>query len=281
MPRRPTRFFPEYGPLLPMSGPDWRWARAMELVTSEKNASLNRDGRDIVRAIRFIRTTMKDHTGKKIKRLLKIDPDLVMAVKFRNEGGRRELELQCRMLARQRAGVIALEMGLTKTIVETYCLMFFDVADRLGAKSYISRNVIGMQPAQPPTSEMLMMACAYHHGPLMIGPWLDFLDHQGEAHDLKTDIGRQREALELLEAVHGLPNDDQIQSSLLKRAKIIFETRPKMFRDRSVEPGLSKTVSQLLGELSWQAPTERGDLRQHPVRTKQPSRKMNPMSQTA
>lgn len=170
MPRRKMPHYPDYGPLLPTSGPDWRWARALELVSSKRNASLGRDGPDIIRAISFIRRSLKDVTGKEMKRLLKEDPDLVLAVRIANEGGRRQLELHCRVLAGESSGVIAVEMGLNKSIVETYCLMFFDVAEQLDATSYVLYRVIGMPLDRPPIPEVLMMMCSYYHGPLVIEP---------------------------------------------------------------------------------------------------------------
>ncbi|MES2793560.1 MAG: hypothetical protein V4719_28360 [Planctomycetota bacterium] len=254
MPRRPTRYYPDYGPLLPTSGPDWRWARALEIISSGKNASLERDGPDIVRAIGFIRKTCEVVTAKPMRRLFKDDPDLALAYRFANEGGHRELELQCRILARESSGVIAVEMGLTKSIVETYCLMFFDVTERLKARGFILHRVIQIPLAAPMAPETLMLLCAYNHGPLVIEPWLDYLEHQCEAHDLNTPQGRLRESMELLVTAHGLALDAETHLSLVKHGNLIFQTRPNMFRQRSVEQVFSENVSRRLDETLWRQP---------------------------
>lgn len=263
MPRRPTSYYPDYAPLLPTSGPDWRWARALEIVSSGKNASLGRDGPDIIRAIRFIRQTREIVRARPMRRVFKQDPALALAYRLANEGGRRELELQCRLLAGQSAGVIAVEMGLTRSIVETYCLMFFDVAERLDATSYILHRVIGMPLVGPPTPEALMMACAYYHGPLMIEPWLDYLDHQCEAHNLKSTEGRMRESIELLIASHSLTFDEVTNFSLVKRLGFVAETHAKMFRRRSVDGVISGNVVVRLGEMLWRATGNEGVSKQH------------------
>lgn len=258
MPRRPTRYYPDYGAQLPTSGPDWRWVRALEIVSQGKNVSLKRDGPDIARAIRFIRHTCKIFTGQPMREILKEDPDLVFAYQLNAEGGRRELELQCRVLARESAGVIAVEMGLTKSIVETYCRMFYDVAKSLTATSHIIHNVIKMPMAGPVAPETLMKACAYHHGPHVIEGWLDYLDHQCEAHDLTTADGIQRESIELLIQVHNLPSDSGTHLSLVKRAKLISKMRKKKFRNRTVAEVVSENVSSRLGETRWKEPQQGG-----------------------
>ena len=53
MPRVKTKYYPDYGPLLPFAGPDWVWQRAYQLVDSNRNVSLSRDGPDIARVMRY------------------------------------------------------------------------------------------------------------------------------------------------------------------------------------------------------------------------------------
>lgn len=136
MPRRPTRYFPDYGPFLPTSGPDWRFVRAEQLVDSGCNAAVNRDGPEIIRAMKYLRARNRNFTGR-WRRVLKNDPDLVEAVRFRSGQWLRSLELHCRVLARQSLGAIAEEMGLARSTVQAYCDFFFDVADKLDRRQYI------------------------------------------------------------------------------------------------------------------------------------------------
>ncbi len=265
MPRRPTRYYPDFGPLLPTSGPDWCWSRAVELVTAGQHTSLSRDGPDIARAVTFIRNLASYRAKNSMNQLLREDASLTLAVKLHHEDSRRALELQCRVLGRQSTAVIAIEMGLTTSLVETYCRMFFDVMTRLGATSYILYQVIGLHPNQPSTAEKLMMAFAYHRGPLLIESWLDFLDHQEEPHDLATEVGRMRESIELLVAAQCLPADAQTSASLLKRSRFILEPRENLFPKRSFEPGFSRTVAELLQETPWAPRSDRGDSQPEPV----------------
>lgn len=260
MPRRPTRYYPDFGPQLPTSGPDWRWSRAVELVTSGQHTSLSRDGPDIARAITFIRKLASHRENNSMNQLLRDDPSLTLAVKLHHEDSRRALEIKCRVLGRQSAGVIAVEMGLTESLVDAYCRMFFDVKGRLGATSYILHQVIGLHSGQPPTAEKLMMSFAYNRGPLLIESWLDFLDHEGEDHDLTTETGRMRETIDLLVVAQSLPADLKTSVSLMKHSKMIIESRGNMFRKRSFEPGFSGTVAEMLQETAWTPHSTRGDL---------------------
>ncbi len=281
MPRRRTRYYPDFGPLLPTSGPDWCWSRAVELVTSGRHTSLSRDGPDIARAVTFIRKLAKHRAKNSMNQLLKEDASLTLAVKLHHEDSRRALELKCRVLGRQSAGAIAVEMGLTESLVETYCRMFFDVKRSLGATSYILHNVIGLHPSEPAAVEKLMMAFAYYRGPSLIESWLDFLDHQGEPHDLTTEVGRTRESIELLVAVHSLPADAQTSASLFKRAKLIFEPCKDLFPKRSFEPGFSRTVAELLQEMTWKPPGTRGDSKSGQVNGPSSGHDSSPMRHTA
>ena len=246
MPRRPTEYFPDCGPFLPTSGPDWRWQRALEIVSKRKQARIKRDGPEIVRAVRFIRASLKDFTGRQMQRLLKEEPSLCMAVKLATEDSRRQLELQCRVLARESAAEIAVELGLTEPIVETYCKQFFDVRERLDATTYIHQRVIGLSPDTCPSIEQLMLLSAFYHGPHAVDAWLDFLDHQAEAHDLTTDKGRRREAIELFIAAQQLVTDEETAFSLFKRARFLLEIRQEMFPTVSVAGVLAESVSEML-----------------------------------
>ena len=250
MPRRPAPYYPDYGPFLVTTGADWCWRRAEEIVEAGRHASLRRDGPDIVRAIRFIRASRKGVMGRQMKRLLKKDPHLTMAVKLATEDSRRPLELRCRILARQSPAEIAVEMGLTKPIVETYCKMFFDVRDRLTAVNYIHQRVIGLVPLVCRSIEQLMMLSTYYHGPHVVGPWLDYLDHQGELHDLQTKEGRTRESIELFIAAQQLDDDAETSQNAFKRARFLLETREEMFRSVSAATVLGERTAKMLSNLA-------------------------------
>lgn len=250
MPRRPARYYPSYGPLLPTSGPDWVWQRAEYLVETGRNASKNRDGPDIVRAIKYIRAMRHGFTGRHGK-IRNEDPDLVDAVTFRNTQPWQTIELHCRVLARQSDAVIAAEMGLRKEVVEAYCRTFFNVRQFLDSQQYILYRVIGINPDYPPSAEAQVMLAAYHHGPHALDQLLDWWPHQGEAHDLTTAAGRVREAIEIFVAAQQLPADDSTQMTLAKNANLTFGKRQKLFRIRSPREVFSENVSKMLSEVVW------------------------------
>ena len=56
----------------------------------------------------------------------------------------------------------------------------------------------------PATLPALAMLSSYTHGSVVVPAWMDYLDHADEAHDLTTDTGRQREAIELYVAAKNL-----------------------------------------------------------------------------
>ena len=154
-------------------------------------------GPEIYRMVGFLRKTLNDFTGHGVKQLLKEDPNLVLAVKLKTAGGRRELEVQCRVLAGESASVIAVEVGSTKSIIETYCTFFFDVPGRLDQIGYIRHRVTKVPINGQASVESLAKLSCYNNGPAVVPAWLDYLDHIGEAHDLSTELGRQRETIEL------------------------------------------------------------------------------------
>ena len=111
MPRIKPPHYSFYGQT-PNSGPDWRWQRAEQNIALGRNRSLPRDGEEIYRAMGFIRATIHDFTGNAVRRFLKSDPDLVMATKLRTGDPKKDLELQCRLLAGESTGAAAVEIRL-------------------------------------------------------------------------------------------------------------------------------------------------------------------------
>ncbi|MDM4019637.1 hypothetical protein QTN89_29555, partial [Roseiconus lacunae] len=60
---------------------------------------------------------------------------------------------------------VAAHLGTTESFVQTFATFFFDVSDLLGAKSWIFRQVIGIEPGSSLSDEQLAMRDAYLRGP--------------------------------------------------------------------------------------------------------------------
>ena len=217
MPRRPTKYFPSYGRTLPNAGPDWIWQRAVCLVESGRYATQRRDGPLVCRAASVYRAKKRDYSGRGDRKLFVAEPDLIAAESFENGPVLTTLEFKMRVLAGQQRKTVAAYLGMTETFVETYKRFFFDVRDRLSAKTWICQKVIGISPGQELSDEQMAMRDAYQHGSNRIDGWLDFLTHRFQDHDLTTRLGRQRESFALRVAAQRL-NFDRETSELLPKA---------------------------------------------------------------
>ncbi|MCD0458605.1 hypothetical protein [Roseiconus lacunae] len=220
MPRRKTRYFPSYGRELPNASPDWIWQRAVDLVKAGRYATQQRDGPLVCRAAALYRANERGFSGRDDRKLYTSDPDLIEAESFENGPTLPALELKMRLLAGQGPMTVAANLGTTESFVNTFATFFFDLTDRLGAKTWVSRQVIGIQPGSPVSDEQLALRDAYLRGPYRIEPWLDFLMHRFEEHDLTTAIGRQREAIALQVIAANLPTDRETQKCCLERSQL-------------------------------------------------------------
>jgi hypothetical protein len=167
------------------------------------------------------------------------------------ESSNRPLEIKAPVLARQSDAGIAWRVGLPVPAVKAFVGLFFDIRERIDARTYIIHCVIGFKPDWVPTPEDLMLLTAYLHGPGMIDPWLDFLQHVDEQHDLTTDVGRMRASLQLLLDVHRLPSDEAIQASLVRRQNFIAMKMCKSPKINRVAGVISQKMSQMRGEIAW------------------------------
>ena len=254
MPRRKTPYFPDYGRILPNAGPDWIWQRAVYLVESGRYATIRRDGVDACRAAAAYRAIKRDFSGRSDKQLRQSDHLLFETESFANGPVLTVLELKMRILAGQGVKTVAAKLGLSESFVVTFQKFFFDVADRLDAKSWIFQKVIGIQPGSSLSDEQLAMRDAYLRGPKHIEPWLDYLMHRFEEHDLTTAIGRQREALALQVAAENMSTDRETSQSLLKTLPLIRESRAKMFFLVSVNDQIRKNTLEMLRKVQFRAP---------------------------
>jgi hypothetical protein len=218
--------YPLYQSLNPCRTPDWRWQRACRLVATGQYATKGRDDQMTRRTVRFLRTAKRYCTELGFRGLAEREPDLIGALALRLDGEVRQLELRCRVLARQTVGEIARVMNLSPGAVRCYVDLFFAIEDRLEARDYILLQVVGVSYTARPSLESVMQASVYVHGPHMVPAWLDYLAHGGESHDLATPEGRRREAFELFVAAANLPEDNKTDWELVKKSPFVFRTTP-------------------------------------------------------
>ena len=208
-------------------------------------------GSPINRAIRFIQASQSNDDGLQLSQIIEDDPSLEAAIRLASSPGRQRFELHCRVLARQDSEEIAVQMEFTKPVIETYCDLFFDVRSHLEATDFIVHQVAGMPVEGPPSVPTLILTSAYFNGPRVMEACLNYLDHLGETHDLATEEGRRREAIELSFQAQIIENSPDMNASLSKHASLIFTDHPTTAPHQSASGMISENISQMLTELDW------------------------------
>lgn len=251
MPRLKTRYYPDYGPDLLTSGPDWVWQRAEFLVANGFKASQGRDGPDIIRAMHFLRARNWQLRGR-WRTHPEDDPEIYEAVAMSNSSPHRLLEIHCRVLAGESFGKIGVEMGVSRSVLRTYLKTFFDVAHRLDQRGYILHRVIKVTHNIPPSSDQLAMLAAFNHGPEAVPLWMDWLENMEEFHDVETAVGRCREGIDLLVETHRL---ELTQKQALRLAKIeaqIGDFQPNTYLTKSPHQIIAKNTNYWLNQLDFE-----------------------------
>lgn len=243
---------------VPWHLPDWRWRRACSIVSERRYATIKRDGNLIRRTVHYIRAISRARTDRGTRNAAKKFPAIYLALKVVNEPTLRPLEIKARTLAGQSDQAIARHVGLPESAVTTYINLFLDIRDRLEARTWISRIVIGLPLDRGPSAETLMLLHAWYRGPSVIEPWLDFLPHQGEHHDLTTTIGRQRASLRALLDAQQLPNNAEIRHSLWKKSLWTLVISPETARTQTVSGALLRNSMQMHEEIAWETADEEG-----------------------
>lgn len=251
-------------PVTAVITPDWRRMLAVDIVSRPRTQKPDgRRGRYAstksldpltVRYIEFLRKTLGYTTERGMRTVARIYPDLFLAQKVSSELTRRPLEIQARLLAGQSSRAIARAVGLPVPTVQAYMGLFFDVRKRLKAKSWIRWIAIGLPLDGPPSVEGLLLWHSWKRGPSVIQPWFDFLNHQAENHDLRTEIGRQRAAIEVFVGMRQLPNVPEVRRSLVKKIAYTTQNLPEIPKSASIAGVLSRNETKILAEIAWKPP---------------------------
>jgi hypothetical protein len=235
-------WYPEIASRNPYTLPDWRWQRALDLVANGRSASRKRDDEPTCRAVGFIRRLNRAATEKVTRRVTRQYPDIALAQKLREGDALSRLEFECRVLARQSAATISRVMQIPRHIVTAYKDLYFAIDERIDAAIYI-RELIGAPSSTPSPPEAWMRWSAYHRGPATIEPWLDYLQHRDDQHDLTTLDGWRRDAIETFVMAQNLSPTGEDAKKLVKNLPVviaysgdtrIYASAADVFREASI-----------------------------------------------
>lgn len=234
----------------PMRAPDWRWQRALSLVAGGRSASRKRDDDETCRAVAFLRDQKSVVTEAASRGVFKRFPDIVLTLKLHQGNPIRRLEIECRVLARQPAALIAETMQVPAHLVRAYESLFFDVRGRIDAITYIIRDVVGVTGTCPAPAEAWAKWAAYHHGPAMIEPWLDYLKHHGEPNDFATLEGWRRDAIDIFVQSQNVIFDGRAGRQLLKCLSFVGDM-PKIGEYRTAASVLREGMIRAVDQIPW------------------------------
>ncbi|UUO07866.1 hypothetical protein M4951_06015 [Blastopirellula sp. J2-11] len=245
----------------------------MNIVERGGYATVKRDGELVQRTVRYVRQLNRLTTARGMKRAVKENPDLYLALKLLQEQSNRVLELKARMLAGQTDQAIARAIGFPVHGVATFAALYFDVRARLKATSWIRWVAIGVDPGQANSPETLFLLHAWKRGPMVIEPWLDYLGYEQESHNLGSVIGRQRAWIAHLIDVAQLPATSNISKSLWKASYFTLGNPPKAVESTSIRNTVSRNRATILAEYAWEKPkmdqvAEVGRRNQAPINAK-------------
>ncbi len=148
IPATPIKTFADYQKYNFFRPPDWRWDRVMKLVDrKDKAGRCTRRDDDYVRAARnfLLRWRKEDITEQERDRLLFEMPGMYFAYDFHrrlNDDHEASMYLQARLLAGQTPEQIGEAMGVMPEAVTWYAAIFFDVADKLKNRDWVTKQII-------------------------------------------------------------------------------------------------------------------------------------------
>jgi hypothetical protein len=204
-PTRPAGVRPDLMPIRPSGSPDWRWARASQLLEPGVRRHRRDDGW-VNRARRYRAALARGHAGD--PRVARADPAIHEACQLWRGLPRRRSEVEARLLAGQSDAEIAGKLNIEAGVVEAYESVFYDVRGGLGASDWVHLVVFGLRPDEafdPGDAERIMKLYAYNHGPVVLDALLDseFTDGQPPADPRLADLFRLAIAVQAIEVTAG------------------------------------------------------------------------------
>lgn len=145
----------------PIREVDWQWQAAKEVVAARKHISAGLQKDVIARATHYLRAKQNKRKAedKVIHAAWKIHQD---------PSDPKRLETEMRALAGQSLEDVGRAVGHSPEIMEIYCLLFFDVRERLDAKDYIYCRLLS--PCRPESSRVERLRNFVHRMGYLGGP---------------------------------------------------------------------------------------------------------------
>jgi hypothetical protein len=161
--KRPA--YPELLRYSPFCSPDWRWARAHDLVRRGRYFTRRRDDAWTGRAVHYLRALQRCRRESHREKLALAYPDVHAARSFHEQGGPTALEVQARLLAGQTTDEAARAASAPAEVIAAYEALFFQVADRLDARDWVASQAVGwwrFGPARGRDAATVLKGFAYH-----------------------------------------------------------------------------------------------------------------------
>jgi len=132
----------------PFRPPDWRFLRVRELTNSTDPLPCRRDDDRWVRRYKAYRVRLAsalfESDSSAIKKVIREFSDCHIATQLRNAGASSASPkiIEARILAQEPFSEIASKHGTTSRAIECYEAIFFNVTDRIGARDWITTQVL-------------------------------------------------------------------------------------------------------------------------------------------
>lgn len=261
----------------PLRQPNWRYERALELVSHQLHPHPERDDAIVRQVYRYIRQKRLLQT----QYVLESDLNHVLAEKFNSlwhadrlysagNDHRVRFQVEAMILARQTDEEIAPTMGATEEAVDAYEQVFYHVRDRIDQRNYIASVVIGdtfMSGLANKTSEMVAKYFGYFAGPLVLKTILDAFDDDRampeEPHDIISFLEHLFRRRIQTSAVVGMTYFDPTNYNIRTLIEGYQMLLSLQYRERAVG-GDQNVISQAIDLFSRMSPspvgTEHSDL---------------------
>jgi hypothetical protein len=243
-----TPFYPAVQRYSFFREPDWRWRRALALAQSGRPATRQQDDDQTLRAARYLGAAERPQAARRERGLARSFGDLREALRLHEQGGPRALEAQARLLAGQPPDEVADRTALSGEAVRCYEALFFNVADRLHARDWVTLRVIRRRRSLDELralADRLLLGFAYFGGVVVLEALLPFLADDlswlWEHPDASTPQGRVAGSLRLIVRLELLPDDADTALTLARMHAGLIA------RDRQVSAALLGETAGLSG----------------------------------
>jgi len=156
-------------PASPFRPPDWRWARATELVLG-LDRKRQWDDAWVIRSRQFLKAQRRVGHDVAGHRVAREDLPVLGALSLKQGETRRRWEVEARLLAGQNDDEIATRIGVQPSDVTAYEALYFAVRDSLKASDWITFVAIGTRLDETSSDDLetVWKSFGFHFGPLAL-----------------------------------------------------------------------------------------------------------------